>query len=193
VVPPDKVKAEFELPEDKRLVVLVEDPAGLANETALKMELTRELNRELEDRGLVHRAIPYRRLMSFAAATPNFRSMSSVEVAKKLGVDLVLYVKIDDFQLRDDPNSHFWHGKLETLVRVISAEHGRLWPKDLPNGYPPPKVDTGSVPGNPTQKFEASFVHKMALEMTDNIAKLFYKHRGKPHGSLPQDEMASPP
>jgi hypothetical protein len=33
----------------------------------------------------------------------------------------------------------------------------------------------------------------MALEMADNIGKLFYKHRGKPHGSLPEDEMSSPP
>lgn len=191
--PPDKVPAQYEIPQESTLLVLVEDPKHLAGETSLKTELTEFLTQEFEDRGLVEHVVPYRQLMSLAAATANFRALSTAEVGKKLNADVVLYVQINNFSLKDDPSSPFWHGKLSTLVRLISVKKGRLWPKDLPEGYKPDKVDRGSVSGDGSRRFGQNLVREMALEMAGSVAKLFYEHRGQAHGALPQDETTERP
>ncbi|MBN1556245.1 MAG: hypothetical protein JXA11_16005 [Phycisphaerae bacterium] len=186
--PPDKVPAQYDLDETSTALVLVEDPRHLSDRTTLKTQMSEFINRELEDRGLVERVIPYRQLMNLAAATNNFRTLSVAEVGKKLRADIVLYVEIDRFSLRDDPSSPFWHGKLTTRVKVISVKEGRLWPKELPEGYSPARVDTGSVSGEGSLRFEQHLVQNMARDMGDNVTKLFYEHRGKEHGSLPDDD-----
>ena len=191
--PPDKVKPLYEIPKNNTLLVLVEDPKHHAGETALKTELTEFLNQEFEQRGLVEHVVSYRQLINLAAATENFRALSTSEVGKKLDADVVLYVQVDEFSLKDDPNSPFWHGNLSTLVRLVSVKEGRLWPRELPEGYKPRKVDGGSVSGDGSRRFEQKLVRDMALEMADNIAKLFYEHRGQPHGALPQDETVERP
>lgn len=191
--PPDKVKPLYVIPEKSTLLVLVEDPKYLTAETSFKTELSEYLNREFEDRALVKRVIPYRQLINLAAATANFRALSTAEVGKKLNADVVLYVEIDEFSLKDDPNSPFWHGKMSTVVRLVSTKEGRLWPRDLPEGYKPTKVDRGSVSGDGSRRYGQKLVREMAAEMAGNIAKLFYEHRGPAHGSLPQDEMTERP
>ncbi|MBN1941702.1 MAG: hypothetical protein JW849_00240 [Phycisphaerae bacterium] len=191
--PPDKAKAKYEFDESSTALVLVEDPKHLTDRTSLKTQITEFLNQELEDRGLVERVVPYHQLMNLAAATDDFHTLSTAEVGKKLHADVVLYVEIDAFQLREDASTAFWHGKLNTRVKVVGVKEGRLWPKDLPEGYSPTAVDTGSVSGEGSLQFEQHLVETIALEMGDNIMKLFYKHRGKEHGSLPEDNTMDRP
>jgi hypothetical protein len=184
--PPEKIPAKYEFDEKSTLLVFVEDPKHLSDQTSMRTQLSECLIQEFEDRGLVERVIPYHQLMNLATATENFRSLSTAEVAKKLKADVVLYVEIDQFSLKDALNSPFWNGKCSTRVKVIGAEKGRLWPRDLPEGYQPPRVDTGSVSDEGSMRFEQHLVRNIAQEMSDNIMKLFYKHRGKEHGSLPE-------
>ncbi len=191
--PPDSVPAQYELSEKSTLLVLVEDPGRLTAETALKTELTQQLNREFEDRALVRHVVPYQHLLNLAAATPNFRALSTADVGRKLGADVILYVQIDEFQLKDDFNNPCWHGKLKTLVRVVDIELGRLWPKDLPEGFSPKNVDTGSLAEPASRHFRQKLVRQMALEMAGNITRLFYEHRGEAHGSLPQEDAMERP
>lgn len=193
LLPPDKIPAKYEFNEKSILLVLVEDPKHLADQTSLKIQISEFLNQEFEDRGLVERVIPYRQLMNLAAATENFPSLSTAEVAKELKADVVLYVEIENFSLKEDPNSPYWNGKLTTLVKVVGAKEGRLWPKDLPEGYHPTRVDTGSVCDDGSVRFEQHLVEIIAQQMGDNIMKLFYKHRGKEHGSLPENETIDRP
>ncbi len=191
--PPEKVPAKYEFDVKSKLLVLVEDPRHLADKTSLRTQLSEIMIQEFEDRGLVERVIPLHQLMNLAAASDNFHALSTAEVGKKLKADVVLYVEIKDFALRDDPNSPFWHGKLSTEIKVVSVKEGRLWPKDLPEGYPPPRVDTGSVSGEGTLRYEQHLVQTMAEEMGGNIMKLFYTHRGKEHGALPESDMVDRP
>jgi hypothetical protein len=191
--PPKKVPAQYEFDEKACLLVFVEDPKHLADQTSLKTQLTEYLIKDCENRGLVGKAVPYRQLMHLAAATENFPSLSTAEVAKKLNADVVLYVEIDQFSIKDAANSPFWHGKLTTLVKVIGVKEGRLWPKDLPEGYKPSRVDTGSISDDGSIRFEQTLVKTMAYEMGDNIMKLFYQHRGEEHGTLPESDIVERP
>lgn len=191
--PPEEIPAKYEFEESAVVLVLVEDPRHLSDQTSLKVRLTEFLNQELEDRGLVERVVPYQQLMHLAAATVDFHTLSVAEVGEKLKADVVLHVEIESFSLKDDPNSPFWNGKLTTRVKVVSVKEGRLWPKDLPEGYAPPRVDTGSVSGEGSLRFEEHLVKTISEEMGNNIMKLFYKHRGKEHGSLPDDDNVDRP
>jgi hypothetical protein len=192
LTPPEPVPEKFKLPGKKTLLVLVEDPDGLTSETPLKTDLARKLSNEIEDLALVRKVISQERLIHLMAAT-NFNSLSIGEIGKKLAVDMVLYVRIAEFQVKDDPMMPVWHGKLTVRVKVVDVGEGLLWPKDELEGYEPPKVDTGSLTSDGSHQQEQRLIEDMATEMTDNIAKLFYKHPGQPHGSLPQDESAAPP
>jgi len=193
LLPPEKVPAKYEFDEKSTLLVLVEDPKHLADKTSLRTQISEFLIQEFEDRGLVERVIPLHQLMNLAAASENFHAFSTAEVGKKLKADVVLYVEIENFNLKEDPNSPFWHGKLTTEVKVVGVKKGRLWPKDLIEGYQPPRVDTGSVADDGSTRFEQHLIRTMAQEMGDNIMKLFYKHRGKEHGSLPESDTVDRP
>ncbi len=191
--PPDPVPAKYVFPRQETVLVLVDDPVDIVGALPVKYELTGRINKELEANEITEHTISYKRLMDLAAATPNFNRLSTAEIGKKIGADIVLYVKIDDFSLRDNPMNPIWRGKFKTSVRVVDVEEGRLWPKDLVGGYPVQEVDTKPIEGDNSSRFEIKLAKSMAYEMANNIVSLFYEHPGSPHGSLPEKDVSSEP
>ncbi len=191
--PPDPVPAVYEFPRQETVLVLVDDPGNIVGAMPVKYELTRQINEELKKNQITEHQISYKRLMDIAAATPEFNRLSTAEIGRKAAADIVLYVKIDHFSLKDNSMSPIWHGKFKTSVRVVDVEEGRLWPKDLVGGYPVQEVDTEPIEGDGSSRFEIKLAKSMARKMAKNIVNLFYKHPGQPHGSLPERDVSSEP
>jgi len=177
--PPKKVAAQFEPPKGKALLVFVDDILNPVSYEPVKIELTRRLNENLVAHDVAGKTISYDRLADLVASTPDFNLLAVSEVGQKLGADLVLYVRIDSFGLKDKAADQLWRGELAVTVRLVDVTQGRLWPKNRPAGYSMPAVETPTaVQSSETQ--EQEITDALAAQMADQIAKLFYKHE-TPH------------
>ena len=175
--PEKKVPAKYEPPAGKTILVFVDDMLHPVDYEPVKIELAEMLNKQLIDHKVAAKTIPYSRLGEFIAATPSFNSLAVGEVGRKLGADMVLYVQIDEFGLRDAAAaSELWKGRLATSIRLVDVTKGRLWPTDDPAGHMVlPKAETQTVSDSSQARGE-QISKELAAETADKIAKLFYSH-----------------
>jgi hypothetical protein len=175
--PEKKVPAEYEPPAGKTILVFVDDMLHPVDYEPVKIELTEMLNAQLIDHKVAAKTIPYPRLGEFISATPSFNSLAVGEVGRKLDADMVLYVQIDDFGLRDAAAAaELWKGRLQTTVRLVDVTKGRLWPTDDPAGHMVlPKAETQTVSDSSQARGE-QISKELAAETADKIAKLFYSY-----------------
>jgi hypothetical protein len=174
--PEKKVSAEYEPPSGKTILVFVDDMLHPVDYEPVKTQLTETLNEQIVAHKVAAKTIPYTRLGEFIAATPSFNALAVSEVGQKLGADMVLYVQIDDFGLRDTASaSELWKGRLATTVRLVDVVKGRLWPTDSPTGHMVPKAETQTVADSSQARGE-QISKQLAAETADKIAKLFYSH-----------------
>jgi len=175
--PEKKVPAKYEPPAGKTILVFVDDMLHPVDYEPVKIELAEMLNKQLIDHKVAAKTIPYSRLGEFIAATPSFNSLAVGEVGRKLGADMVLYVQIDEFGLRDAAAAaELWKGRLGTTVRLVDVTKGRLWPTDDPAGHMVlPKAETQTVSDSSQARGE-QISKELAAETADKIAKLFYSH-----------------
>lgn len=184
---PKEVEAVYELPKDKRVLVLVEakDPTG-GYET-VKRDLTTFINRQLLEHDLVGNVVPYDALMALRFSTGEYHrreDMPITAIGEKLEADLVVYVLISEFALKDNPVDVLWHGQFSAYVKVVKVAPGirlrdaRLWPtrRHRRLGYPVDPVDRGEI-ANSSADYGARLTTALSADMADHIAKLFYDHR----------------
>lgn len=180
--PAKKIKAMYELPKDKRICVLVENRTYGGSLESVKRNLTSYLNAELQKHSLAREVVSYDNLIDFRLSTPNYNSMSVAEIGQKFNANMVLYVHIDKFTLKDNLSDTLWHGQCKATVKVIKVAPGitrykaRLWPKDRLDGYPVKPVDRDVV-ANSSPNYGAQLAQKLSMQMADHIAKVFYDHR----------------
>lgn len=175
--PEKKVPAKYEPPAGKTILVFVDDMLHPVDYEPVKIELAEMLNKQLIDHKVAAKTIPYSRLGEFIAATPSFNSLAVGEVGRKLGADMVLYVQIDEFGLRDAAAAaELWKGRLGTTVRLVDVTKGRLWPTDSPTGHMVPKAETQTVSDSSQARGE-QISKELAAETADKIAKLFYSYK----------------
>ena len=174
--PPKQVEALYEPPAKKKILVFVDDLRNPVSYEPVKGELTDRLNDQLTAHRIAGQTVTYEDLLRLIAATPNFNELAVGEVGQRLGADIVLYVEIDEFSLRDAEDNPLWQGRLSTKVRMVDVLGGRLWPEDRPDGYPLEPVETPA-----TSHLSASYGEQLSRDlaalMADRIAKLFHKHK----------------
>jgi hypothetical protein len=173
--PPKKVPAEYEFPAGTTILVFVDDALHPVDYEPVKIQLTEMLNKQFIDHKVASKTIPYTRLGEFISATPGFNSLAIGEVGQKLGADVVLYVQIDEFSLRDAAASELWKGRLATTVWLVDVVKGRIWPTDNSTGRPIDKAETQTVSDSSQSRGE-QISKDLAAETADKIAKLFYNH-----------------
>jgi len=175
--PEEKIPAQFEPPEGKTILVLVEDLDKPINYEPVKADLTKMLNRQLVEHEVAAQTIPYARIGELATRSPEeFNNLYVTELGARLGADMVLYVNIDDFGLRDpDASEELWKGRLQTSVRLVDVTEGRLWPKDRREGHTVDKAQTPTITDNSPTRAEI-ISKELAAITADRIAKLFYDH-----------------
>jgi hypothetical protein len=180
LAPPEKHVAIFKPPKDKKILVLVEDRPRPINYDALKVELMDKINQQLIDHKVAASVVPSERLQELSVSTNDFGRLSTSEIGQRLGADLVLYVQIDRFTLKDDATT-LWQGRLATSVWMVDVKEGRIWPKERvkSSGYP-----VGPIELQPEEDSSVSFgteiTRKLTNRMSDRIAKLFYDYESYP-------------
>jgi hypothetical protein len=61
-------------------------------------------------------------VLKFQAQHPGWVSMSPVEVAKKLGVDRLVFIDLQEYTLTDPGNPYLWAGRAAATVGVVEAD-----------------------------------------------------------------------
>ncbi|MDY6913304.1 MAG: hypothetical protein SVT52_02445 [Planctomycetota bacterium] len=173
--PPQKVKALYKPPKGKTLLVFVDDLGQEVTYAPIKGKLTEKLNKLLVAKGVAGQTVDYDRLVDLSIAASDFNRLAVCEVGQKLGADIVLYVWIDKFSLKDTEASPLWRGQFGTTVRLVDTEAGRLWPQDR-LGYPVKPVETPRI-DNASPTYGTELVDILAERMADRITKLFHDHR----------------
>ncbi len=176
---PRKVQAVYQPPEGKKILVFVDDLQNPVSYEPIKAELTERLNEQLIENNVAERVVPYERLLTLMAATPEFHALSIGQIGNKLGADIVLYVHVDTFSLKDNEVTPLWHGQLATTIRMVDVTRGRLWPEDRPAGFTVKPVETPTE-YSPSQTYEIDLATSLARQMATRVARLFYDHEIKP-------------
>jgi hypothetical protein len=174
-----KVKPLYQPPRGHTVAVLVDDLFVPAPDT-VKARLAEKLNRQLLDNGLAKSTVAHDKVQA-ALEGPTIVSVG--EAGKKVGADLVLYVNIERFGMRDDETNVMWHPVMQCSVRWVDVSTSggpralgkRLWPTDRADGHVvgpvdlPAKEDTSPAAENDLSN---ELVDRMAAQ----IADLFYEH-----------------
>jgi hypothetical protein len=177
--PPEKVEPEYAVPKGKTILIFVDDMLSPLTYPPLKAELSRMIGEELVKNEVAAKVVPYDRLADLASSTPAFNSLAVGEIGQKLGADLVLYVQIDEFDLRDPSAPQLWKGHLQVTVRLVDVAKGRLWPTDRPAGFTVPPANTPTS-AESSESHGEQLATSLSAMTADSVAKLLYKHE-KPH------------
>lgn len=182
------VPAVYTPPKGKTVLVFVDDYFRVVTYDPVKEHLARQLSRQLQDNKVAKKTVGYERILALAEADNHFDDLSVSEVGDKLGADLVLYVLIDRFSLRDSDASQLWRGRLQATVRLVDVRSGRLWPQDRVEGYPVPAVET-PLSDNSLPNYEAQLAQTLANQMAERVGRLFYDHKisQEEHQRMPDD------
>jgi hypothetical protein len=171
-----KVKAEYPVPKGKTILALVESSLCETDQPVARM-LTERLNTEFERQKIAAETIRYGSLLKLAAVAHSFSNMKPTDVGKKLGADIVCYVLIHKFKLKDESVGYLWRGEFEATVSMFDVATGRrLWPIGKREGHWVKPVRT-PMASNSSPHYAAEFAASLCDSMADRIAKLFYDHK----------------
>jgi len=184
--PPPKVDPLYTFPKGEAVLVFVDDPTATVQYAPIKAELTERLIEELRANNACDEIVPQIRLLDVGARS-GFDQLAISEVGRQCGADVVLYVQIEEFQLKDEPDHPLWHGRIRTSIRVVDVKEGRLWPKGRPDGHPMDLIETPMTP-EAASGYRTQLAGELADRMADRIAKCFYKHREAPAAKATWEE-----
>jgi hypothetical protein len=177
---PAPVPPKYVLPKSPT-VVLVEKYQTQSTSNPQSDLLARQVITELTSHD-VGPFVPIDKIQELRDARPaEFPKMSVETIAKSLNAGQVMYIELHDSDLSALAGGAEYSGSASATVKVIDGASGAtLWPTDLANGYP---VATSTKLGSKDTAMDVK--RKLYAQMTDQIAKLFYKWR--PEDETPAD------
>ncbi len=129
-----RLTAEYDItePEGQSILVLVDQPIGLDDNTNLAFYVTKAFNDYLKARVRIpsEDIISYDKLSRFRFANPDFSLSGPEQIGAALGADLVVFVMLDDYRLKQLPQNGYQKGFLAVRAELIDCATGkRLWPQ----------------------------------------------------------------
>ena len=129
-----KVAAEYDLANhtDRRILVLVHQPAYLNAQENLRFHLTGAINKSLalNIKFVPQQLVSYDELSAFRSNKSDFSFLSPAEVGRALGADMVLLVTVEDYQLLKMPDVDYYRGFLNAEAVLVDTANGeKLWPE----------------------------------------------------------------
>jgi hypothetical protein len=131
-----KIPAEYNLTKQrgKKILVLVEQPSWLSTQANLRYYLTEAIRANLAAKGKAEippkHIISYKELSDFRSNRSDYSTLSSAEVGKALGADIVLLVMIEDYQLDEVGGSDYFGGAMKVQAALFEAANGeKVWPE----------------------------------------------------------------
>ena len=130
----EKSPAEYNLAgqKDKRILVLVEQPAWLSTEVNMRYYLTKAIRERIVMRMEIppEQLIAYDELAEFRSAQSDFSQLSPVQIGAALKADMVLLVEIENCDLNEMADTGYYKGSLSARATLFdTAASEKLWPK----------------------------------------------------------------
>lgn len=131
----DKIPAQFDLAKskDRKVLVLVDQPAYLSAEVNLRQYLTDAVNASLKAKMKfpAEQLFTYEQLADFRSARSDFRELLPSQVGSAIGADMVLVIVIDNYELIKLSGTNYYRGMLYVHSLLLNCSNGeRLWPGD---------------------------------------------------------------
>lgn len=171
---PDAVKAQFKIPKKSRVLVFADRRPG--------RDVPLEIPDLLSDRIILH-LYQYKAADNFVAAarlaemrkSPIFADMSIPDVARKMDADIVIYIDILNFQLREESGGQVTSGVAEAAVKVVDRDGKRLWPTDEGAASPLGQSVTAEIEQNMADVRNMTATREELIKrMTTRIGRLFH-------------------
>ncbi len=179
--PPERVAPVYEPPKGKTWLVFVDDFRQTVNYEPVRRALTEQLNERLIEEDVAAEVVSYDRLMELVARAPDFGKMRVGEVGRQLGAEVVLYVDLKSFRLKEHDQTSLWTGMIQTEVRLVSPESERLWPQDCgpDQGYEMTPVALPPV-DEASETYAGELTRELAGKQATEIARLFHQYEIRP-------------
>lgn len=179
---PEKIDAQFELPEDKAVVIFIDDRENVLRDRSMRTVIARATEQALLDGDAAPKGeiISSEGIAAVTAADRWGRPQGIAQVGQAVGADIVIYATIDTFTLSADGTSLSPTGAMR--VKVVDTEsRERLWPTGdqewAPVGTVVPRRD-GTVPSSLSAR--VSEEHNLAKRMGADLANIFLRHLANP-------------
>ena len=182
---PQKRPAQFTLPEDRKLVVFVDDRENVVSRLQLRAQLADDVGSRIQQEELVREVVSGRELIAYVRRVETAsRRVPIDELGKVVGADLVLYVEMDAFTLSADGASAT--PVASAYVKVVDLkEKRRIFPADGddPRGFPV----SSEVKNMDVEMYRTSAARRKAEDLlerqfAEEVARIFYEHDPKNFG-----------
>jgi hypothetical protein len=171
------VQAKHELDKDKRLLVVVTDEAGGVQHELIKQRLAERLTVLLDEHDAAGPVVDPKQYRYLRARDLDFHDLSLDEIARRLGADQVLHVKLTRIIEANNPEGN--KPEIGASVVVREAESGReIWPTDMIDGYTVGPVSLDQRTASNIQHVQRRR-DKLIDQLAQTIARLFYKHKAE--------------
>ncbi|MHC4068270.1 MAG: hypothetical protein ACYS18_04855 [Planctomycetota bacterium] len=129
-----EIPAEYDLTvqTDKRVLVLVNQPAYLNAQENLRYYITNAVRENLVAKTRIDREniVSYERLSEFRSSEPDFSLLSPAVIGRALEADMVLLIAVESYELSEMVESGYHKGALATRsVLLDTPAEKKLWPQ----------------------------------------------------------------
>ncbi len=174
---PPSNDAQFTLP-DRKTVVFVDDRKNVLSRTQLRTAIGDKVAGDLMQQELVSETITTRDAVAVARRDENMDNPLPIsEIGEKVGAEVVIYVRVTSFMIAEPGGNPIPNAT--AMVKVIDVTNrARLFPEDKEN----PGISVASQMKEVSQDLYQSTTgrrqieDKLADELGNRIAKVFYKH-----------------
>ena len=186
-VGPDDVFPKYEIPKKKTALIFVEESPHLYGRSDIADVLSLRLKNDLMKNEVFVKVVAPVQLRQ-RLAEPRYKKMSVRDIGAEFNVDYVLKVKIADFSLGDAENESVYKGRLASKVTLIDVRKKKIaWPTDTIDGHTMPSI-VKPWHSNHSKRHIDSLTRKLAWDLSDKIAKLFYTHQRSSHVEIVREE-----
>ncbi|MFM9956905.1 MAG: hypothetical protein ACKVZJ_02425 [Phycisphaerales bacterium] len=172
------VPADYEGLRGKTYAVVIDaDRVIQGNDARAVSRLTNAITRKLAQAADVHGAtgfVPGPRVLELQYNQPRWSAWSLGRLADEFGVDVLIFIDLQEYRLGEPGNAYLWEGSVAGKVGVIEADGDSpddfVYTKDIRVAYP----DQSGVTTN--QMPRAQVVANLEERFSDRVAWLFFEH-----------------
>ncbi|MGD9688742.1 MAG: hypothetical protein AB7K52_02725 [Phycisphaerales bacterium] len=187
---PEKVPAAFELPDDRTVVIFIDDRVPFTSRP-VRETIGRAAEQALLDAGVVRDVVSSKAIQAVVARERFGKPLGIADIGKAVGADIVIYAWVDAFTLSVDTQTFSPAAALRVkVIDVASTE--RLFPApDASEPWYPlaiqPAQQMGFRPSTPPEEDRAR--QDLANYVGLSLSRLFFEHeRPKPQSRLDETD-----
>lgn len=179
---PEKMPRQYTLPQERSLVVFVDDRLSRLPRRPLRTTMADQITSKLLENKVSQTIVEARAAEAAVQREKPTEPMSVTEIGRSVKADVVLHVMVDSFTL--SPDGVTFSPQARVFVRVTdTAADARLWPEEDPNlpaakrpkGYEvfvQPRTPSSKPPESASEMAQAEM--DLAKIVGTAVAELFY-------------------